>query len=75
MVPVGASPLPHPVVAAIFSRMSRGYRITILAGNCIKVAVDKTLAEGFPTRDIATDRVGETKVGTTAMGDAISARL
>jgi isocitrate dehydrogenase len=41
----------------------------------IETAVARTIADGFRTGDIATGREGETRVGTSGMGDAVLARL
>ena len=45
------------------------------AADAIDTAVAKTIADGFRTGDIATGRDGETKVGTSGMGDAVLARI
>jgi 3-isopropylmalate dehydrogenase len=45
------------------------------AAEAIENAVAKTIADGFRTGDIATERNDETKVGTQAMMEAILARF
>jgi 3-isopropylmalate dehydrogenase len=43
------------------------------AANSIDAAVEKTLAEGYRTADIA--QPGETPIGTTEMGDCVLTAL
>jgi 3-isopropylmalate dehydrogenase len=67
-----ANPIAQILSLSMLLRFSLG---EIDAATAIENAVAKTIADGFRTGDIATNRDGETRVGTTAMGDAILARL
>jgi 3-isopropylmalate dehydrogenase len=67
-----ANPIAQILSLAMLLRFSLGETD---AANAIENAVANAIADGFRTGDIATNREGETKVGTSAMGDAILARL
>ncbi len=67
-----ANPIAQILSLAMLLRFSLG---EIEAADAIEAAVAKTIADGFRTGDIATRQPGETKVGTTGMGDAVLARL
>jgi 3-isopropylmalate dehydrogenase len=67
-----ANPIAQILSLAMLLRFSLG---EAAAATAIEDAVSRTIADGFRTGDIATGREGETRVGTTAMGDAILARL
>jgi 3-isopropylmalate dehydrogenase len=67
-----ANPIAQILSLAMLLRFSLG---EVEAADAIEAAVAKTIADGFRTGDIATRQAGETKVGTSAMGDAILARL
>lgn len=64
-----ANPIAQILSAAMMLRYSLGEKD---AADAIERAIEKTLAEGVRTGDIA---VGGPKVGTKEMGDAICARL
>jgi 3-isopropylmalate dehydrogenase len=67
-----ANPIAQILSMAMLLRFSLG---ETTAAEAIEAAVAKTIADGYRTGDIATGRDGETKVGTTAMADAILERL
>ena len=67
-----ANPIAQILSLAMLLRFSLGENDAALA---IEAAVAQTITDGFRTGDIATGRDGEIRVGTTAMGDAILARL
>ena len=67
-----ANPIAQILSLAMLLRFSLG---ETAAATAIETAVAQTIADGFRTGDIATDRAGETKVGTTAMGTAVRERL
>ncbi|MFT4176191.1 MAG: 3-isopropylmalate dehydrogenase [Luteolibacter sp.] len=67
-----ANPIAQILSLAMLLRFSLG---EIEAADAIDNAVAAAIAGGFRTGDIATGREGETKVGTTAMADAILANL
>jgi 3-isopropylmalate dehydrogenase len=67
-----ANPIAQILSLAMLLRFSLGENEAALA---IEAAVSQAIAAGYRTGDIATGRAGETRVGTTAMGDAILARL
>jgi 3-isopropylmalate dehydrogenase len=67
-----ANPIAQILSLAMLLRFSLG---EIEAADAIEAAVAKTIADGFRTGDIATNHPGETKVGTSAMGDAVLARI
>jgi len=67
-----ANPIAQILSLAMLLRFSLG---EIEAADAIEAAVAKTIADGFRTGDIATSQPGETKVGTSGMGDAVLARL
>ncbi len=67
-----ANPIAQILSLAMLLRFSLG---ETEAATAIENAVAKTIADGIRTGDIATGREGETKVTTTAMADAILARL
>jgi len=67
-----ANPIAQILSLAMLLRFSLG---ETEAADAIEKAVAAAIAAGFRTGDIATGRDGETKVGTTAMGDAIMANL
>ena len=67
-----ANPIAQILSLAMLLRFSLG---ETAAATTIENAVAQTIADGFRTGDIATGRDSETRVGTTAMGDAILARL
>jgi 3-isopropylmalate dehydrogenase len=67
-----ANPIAQILSLAMLLRFSLG---EIEAADAIENAVSKAIADGFRTGDIATGREGETKVGTSGMGDAVLARL
>ena len=58
-----------PVTNEVYVRAAAGKKADI------ERAVAAAIADGFRTGDIATGRDSETRVGTTAMGDAILARI
>ena len=67
-----ANPIAQILSLAMLLRHSLGEED---AAKAIETAVADTIRDGFRTGDIATGAPGETRVGTTAMGDAILARL
>ncbi len=67
-----ANPIAQILSLAMLLRFSLG---ETRAAEAIEAAVAKAIADGFRTGDIATGREGETKVGTSGMGDAILSRL
>lgn len=67
-----ANPIAQILSLAMLLRFSLG---EIEAAEAIEAAVAKAIADGFRTGDISTGKEGETKVGTTGMGDAILANL
>lgn len=67
-----ANPIAQILSLAMLLRFSLG---ETAAADAIEAAVAMTIADGFRTGDIATGRENETKVGTSAMGDAVLARL
>ena len=67
-----ANPIAQVLSLAMLLRFSLGKSDV---ADAIEAAVAKTIADGFRTGDIATGKAGESKVGTTEMGDAIIARL
>ncbi len=67
-----ANPIAQILSLAMLLRFSLGETAAALA---IEAAVSQAIAAGYRTGDIATGRAGETRVGTTAMGDAILLRL
>jgi len=67
-----ANPVAQILSASMMLRYSLGEPE---AADAIDAAVSKTIDEGFRTGDIATGAEGETRVGTTAMADAIIERL
>ncbi len=67
-----ANPIAQILSLAMLLRFSLG---EIEAADAIEAAVAQTIADGFRTGDIATTQAGETKVGTSEMGDAILARI
>jgi 3-isopropylmalate dehydrogenase len=67
-----ANPIAQILSLAMLLRFSLGENAAALA---IEAAVSQAIAAGYRTGDIATARDGEIGVGTTAMGDAILARL
>ncbi|MCF7734594.1 MAG: 3-isopropylmalate dehydrogenase [Akkermansiaceae bacterium] len=67
-----ANPIAQILSLAMLLRFSLG---ETAAATAIEEAVARTIDDGFRTGDIATGREGETRVGTTAMADAILARL
>ncbi|MEO0018081.1 MAG: 3-isopropylmalate dehydrogenase [Verrucomicrobiota bacterium] len=67
-----ANPIAQILSLAMLLRFSLGENAAALA---IEAAVSQAIAAGYRTGDIATGRAGEIGVGTTAMGDAILARL
>lgn len=67
-----ANPLAQVLSLAMLLRFSLG---KAAAAEAIEAAVAKAIADGFGTGDIATGKAGETKVGTSGMGDAILQRL
>ena len=67
-----ANPIAQILSLAMLLRFSLG---ETAAAATIENAVAQTIADGFRTGDIATGRTTETRAGTTAMADAILARL
>ncbi len=67
-----ANPIAQILSLAMLLRFSLG---EVEAAEAIETAVAKAIAAGYRTGDIATGKEGETKVGTTGMGDAILAGL
>lgn len=67
-----ANPIAQILSLAMLLRFSLG---ETAAAAAVEDAVSRAIADGFRTADIATGRVGETRVGTTAMADAILARI
>jgi 3-isopropylmalate dehydrogenase len=67
-----ANPIAQILSLAMLLRFSLG---ETEAADAIDAAVAKAIDEGYRTGDIATGAAGETRVGTTGMGDAILARL
>ncbi len=67
-----ANPIAQILSLAMLLRFSLG---EAAAADDIERAVAAAIADGFRTGDIATGRDSETRVGTTAMGDAILARI
>jgi 3-isopropylmalate dehydrogenase len=67
-----ANPIAQVLSLAMLLRFSLG---KIEAAEAIEVAVEKAIADGFRTGDIATGKAGEKKVGTAGMGAAILDRL
>lgn len=67
-----ANPIAQILSLAMLMRFSLG---ETKAADAIEAAVAKSIADGFRTGDISTGNVGETRVGTSEMGDAILARL
>jgi 3-isopropylmalate dehydrogenase len=67
-----ANPIAQILSAAMMLRYSFGLTD---AANAIEAAVEAVLNEGIRTADIFQGQAGEVKVGTSAMGDAIVARL
>jgi len=67
-----ANPIAQILSLAMLLRFSLG---ETEAADAIEKAVAAAIAAGYRTGDIATGRNGETKVGTTAMADAILANL
>ena len=67
-----ANPIAQILSLAMLLRFSLG---EIAAAEAIEAAVAQAIADGLRTSDIATGRDGETRVGTSAMGAAILARL
>lgn len=67
-----ANPIAQILSLAMLLRFSLGENE---AAQAIENAVSKTIDEGFRTGDIATGAENETRVGTTAMTDAILARI
>lgn len=67
-----ANPIAQILSLAMLLRHSLGEEA---AAKSVEAAVAASIRDGFRTGDIATGNAGETRVGTTAMGDAILARL
>jgi len=67
-----ANPIAQILSLAMLLRFSLG---ETAAADAIEAAVAQTIAAGIRTGDIATSQPGETRVGTSGMGDAILARL
>jgi 3-isopropylmalate dehydrogenase len=67
-----ANPIAQILSLAMLLRFSLG---ETSAADAIESAVAKAIADGFRTGDIATGRDGETRVGTSGMGDAVRVRL
>lgn len=67
-----ANPIAQILSLAMLLRFSLG---EIEAADAIERAVSRTIADGFRTGDIATGRADETRVNTSAMGEAILSRL
>jgi 3-isopropylmalate dehydrogenase len=67
-----ANPIAQILSLAMLLRFSLG---EAAAAAAIEAAVAQTIQDGLRTGDIATGRQGETKVGTSAMGAAVRARL
>jgi 3-isopropylmalate dehydrogenase len=67
-----ANPIAQILSCALLLRFSLGMEKEAQA---IEQAVRQTINDGFRTGDIFTAAAGTQKVGTTAMGDAILARL
>ncbi|MFM2220991.1 MAG: 3-isopropylmalate dehydrogenase [Verrucomicrobiota bacterium] len=67
-----ANPIAQILSVSMLLRYSLG---EAAAADAIDAAVAATIRDGFRTGDIATGAAGETRVNTSAMGDAILARL
>jgi 3-isopropylmalate dehydrogenase len=67
-----ANPIAQILSLAMLLRFSLG---ETEAADAVEAAVARTIADGFRTGDIATSQPGETRVGTSGMGEAILARL
>ncbi len=67
-----ANPIAQILSASMMLRYSFGM---IDAADAVDSAVEKTLNQGYRTGDIFQGKVGEKKVNTAAMGDAIIANL
>ena len=67
-----ANPIAQILSLAMLLRFSLG---ETAAAAAIEAAVAQSIQDGFRTGDIATGRQNETKVGTSAMGAAVLARI
>jgi 3-isopropylmalate dehydrogenase len=67
-----ANPIAQILSLAMLLRFSLG---ETEAAEAVEAAVAATINDGYRTGDIATGAAGEIRVGTTAMGDAVLARL
>jgi 3-isopropylmalate dehydrogenase len=67
-----ANPIAQILSLAMLLRFSLG---EIEAADAVEAAVAAAINDGYRTGDIATGAAGEIRVGTSAMGDAVLARL